>query len=74
MTQQIITEQIKRAADAIHGANAILIGAGAGMGVDSGLPDFRGNEGFWNAYPPFRGKSFAEMANPQWFERDPALA
>ena len=21
--------------------------AGAGMGVDSGLPDFRGKEGFW---------------------------
>jgi NAD-dependent SIR2 family protein deacetylase len=21
----------------------------AGMGVDSGLPDFRGNEGFWRA-------------------------
>jgi len=22
------------------------------MGVDSGLPDFRGDEGFWRAYPP----------------------
>ena len=22
------------------------------MGVDSGLPDFRGREGFWRAYPP----------------------
>ena len=21
------------------------------MGVDSGLPDFRGNQGFWQAYP-----------------------
>ena len=30
--------------------NAIT--AGAGMGVDSGLPDFRGPEGFWRAYPP----------------------
>ena len=35
----------------INEAEAILITAGAGMGVDSGLPDFRGNEGFWNAYP-----------------------
>lgn len=23
--------------------------AGAGMGVDSGVPDFRGNDGFWKA-------------------------
>ena len=30
----------------INEAEAILITAGAGMGVDSGLPDFRGNEGF----------------------------
>jgi hypothetical protein len=21
------------------------------MGMDSGLPDFRGNQSFWNAYP-----------------------
>ena len=57
-------------------ATALLIGAGAGMGVDSGLPDFRGNEGFWEAYPPFAklGLSFMELANPGWFESDPALA
>ena len=36
---------IKRAAQAIAEAEAILIGAGAGMGCDSGLPDFRGPEG-----------------------------
>ncbi len=46
------------------------------MGVDSGLPDFRGNEGFWRAYPPFArlGISFVEMASPHWFEEDPRLA
>lgn len=46
------------------------------MGVDSGLPDFRGNEGFWKAYPPFRerGLSFVQVANPVWFERDPEQA
>jgi NAD-dependent SIR2 family protein deacetylase len=32
----------------------VVIGAGAGMGVDSGLPDFRGPDGFWKAYPPYR--------------------
>ena len=46
--------QYRRAAEAIRGAEALVFGAGAGMGVDSGLPDFRGPEGFWRAYPPFR--------------------
>lgn len=62
---------IEDAAAAIRDADALLIGAGAGMGVDSGLPDFRGDEGFWRAYPPFRGKSFSQMADPAWFHKDP---
>src|SRR5689334_1769793 len=62
------------AAQAIANADALLIGAGAGMGVDSGLPDFRGAEGFWKAYPPFRGRRFAELSTPHWFKTDPALA
>lgn len=65
-----------RAAELIRDAKTIFIGAGAGMGVDSGLPDFRGDEGFWRAYPPYRhlGLAFVELANPAWFERDPRLA
>lgn len=57
-------------------AESILIGAGAGMGVDSGLPDFRGKEGFWRSYPPLAdlGLQFEEMANPRWFHEDPTLA
>lgn len=43
--------QIKLAAKMIGDANALIIAAGAGMGVDSGLPDFRGRDGFWKAYP-----------------------
>ena len=64
------------AAAAISTADALLITAGAGMGVDSGLPDFRGDRGFWKAYPPFErlGVSFVDMANPTWFVRDPELA
>lgn len=46
------------------------------MGVDSGLPDFRGNQGFWRAYPPLKelGLSFYDMANPSWFADDPPRA
>ena len=71
-----MTEGLDRAADAIANATALVVAAGAGMGVDSGLPDFRGDQGFWRAYPPFRrlGLSFMDLANPRWFDRDPALA
>ena len=66
----------QQAADIIKAADALLITAGAGIGVDSGLPDFRGTEGFWKAYPPIAklGIRFEEMANPYWFEHDPQLA
>lgn len=67
---------IQHAAETIRSADALLITAGAGMGVDSGLPDFRGNEGFWKAYPVVArlGLSFAELANPLWFKNNPELA
>lgn len=67
---------IEKAAAIIHTSDALLITAGAGMGVDSGLPDFRGPEGFWRAYPPYRqlGLRFEELADPSWFSSDPHLA
>jgi NAD-dependent SIR2 family protein deacetylase len=71
---QSLDDAISSAAEAISRAETLLIGAGAGMGVDSGLPDFRGHEGFWKAYPPFRGKSFAQLSTPHWFRTDPELA
>lgn len=68
--------QIQQAAAWIAAADALFIGTGAGMGVDSGLPDFRGSEGFWRAYPAYakRGLRFEELANPRWFANDPTLA
>jgi len=62
-----LTSEIARAAELI---------AGAGMGVDSGLPDFRGKEGFWNAYPAFRsaGMEFYDIASPAAFESLPKQA
>jgi NAD-dependent SIR2 family protein deacetylase len=71
-----IDEKVRQAAVAINAADALLVTAGAGMGVDSGLPDFRGAQGFWRAYPVIAklGLSFEEMANPEWFQKDPHLA
>lgn len=66
---------IEAAARIIREAEVFIITAGAGMGVDSGLPDFRGDRGFWQAYPPYArlGVSFVDCANPQHFERDPSF-
>ncbi|HIJ81092.1 MAG TPA: NAD-dependent deacetylase [Desulfuromonadales bacterium] len=66
---------LRTAAQIISQAEVFVITAGAGMGVDSGLPDFRGDRGFWNAYPAYSrlGLSFVDCANPQHFERDPAF-
>ena len=69
-------KKFAQAAERIAAASGLLITAGAGMGVDSGLADFRGPEGFWRAYPPLRqsGIRFEEIANPQAFVHDPELA
>ncbi len=67
---------IFQAAEAIAGADTLLITAGAGIGVDSGLPDFRGNQGFWNLHPAYAKQrmTFADLANPIWFECHPERA
>lgn len=63
------------AARVIKESKALVVTAGAGMGVDSGLPDFRGVKGFWNAYPMYErlGINFVEAANPVHFATDSAF-
>ncbi|MDR2881008.1 MAG: NAD-dependent deacetylase [Azoarcus sp.] len=70
------TSLLARCAERIAQSSGLIIAAGAGMGVDSGLPDFRGPEGFWHAYPHLRqaGLRFEEIANPRAFIREPGLA
>ena len=65
-------DPIQYAASLIRDADGLLITAGAGMGVDSGLPDFRGDSGFWKAYPALAksGISFTSIANPEAFWRN----
>ncbi len=72
MTNKVLNQ----AAEAISSADCLLIIAGAGMGVDSGLPDFRGNQGFWKAHPAFKKEklSFQDLANPCWFFDNPQRA
>jgi NAD-dependent SIR2 family protein deacetylase len=71
-----VEAKLEKAASWLRDADGLLITAGAGMGVDSGLPDFRGAEGFWRAYPALKHHrmSFEDMANPSAFARFPTLA
>jgi NAD-dependent SIR2 family protein deacetylase len=72
----IANADFARAADLIAQADTLIVAAGAGMGVDSGLPDFRGNEGFWRAYPALRqaGMAFTSIASPAAFRERPERA
>ena len=60
---------VERAASLIEQADALIVAAGAGMGVDSGLPVFRGKDGFWRAYPALRAAQidFYNIASPSAF-------
>ena len=66
----------QHAAELVEQADLLVIAAGAGMGVDSGLPDFRGREGFWRAYPALAqaGIDFHAAANPARFAVAPRQA
>ena len=73
---QLSPIEIKHIQTLFSKADSLIISAGAGMGVDSGLPDFRGNQGMWRAYPEL-GKQridFTEIANPAAFKFQPNLA
>lgn len=75
-TEEELQQRYAQAARLIDEADSLIIAAGAGMGVDSGLPDFRGTQGFWQAYPAL-GKSgirFERIASPDTFCADPMLA
>ena len=72
----LIAAAADHAAALLDQADALIVAAGAGMGVDSGLPDFRGNEGFWRAYPALAQAQldFASVASPAAFRAMPELA
>lgn len=70
------TDDLHHAAELLLQADALIVGAGAGMGVDSGLPDFRGTAGFWKAYPALAKEQidFTRIACPDAFHTHPARA
>ena len=71
-----LEDKLAQAAQLIHNAQALIIAAGAGMGVDSGLPDFRSNNGFWRTYPALAQSRlrFEEAATAGHFIQHPERA
>jgi len=71
-----LENNIKKAAKLLKQADGLFIGAGAGMGVDSGLPDYRGDHGFWKEYPALSQAriNLVDIANPDALLANPALA
>jgi NAD-dependent deacetylase len=60
---EIPSELIKLLADSKH----IVVLTGAGVSAESGMPTFRGEDGFWRKY------NAMDLATPEAFERDPKL-
>ena len=68
--------QYNEALDLIKSKSFLLITAGAGMGVDSGLPDFRGKQGFWTKSTLMQNStmSYRDLARPKLFRNLPSRA
>jgi NAD-dependent SIR2 family protein deacetylase len=63
-----------RAAQYVRNAEVVLVAAGAGMGVDAGIPDYYG--GIHHAHPRLAemGLSVYDLSNHSLFKHNPALA
>ena len=61
----MVSDELRRAADAVSVARSLTVLTGAGVSAASGIPTFRGNDGLWR-------KARAEtLATPEAFENDP---
>lgn len=58
-------EQINRVVERLKSARKIFFITGAGVSAESGVPTFRGKDGWWRNYNP------VELASPEGFARDP---
>ncbi|KOY86090.1 hypothetical protein AD998_07975 [bacterium 336/3] len=55
-------------------SEALVISTGAGMGIDAGLADYRGNGGQWGQVETETGQSIFETVNPQAFIENPTFS
>lgn len=76
MDDKRLRERIKNAKSYIQDAECLLIVAGAGMGIDSGLPDYRGSNGLWNTWHPSKqyNMTYEKLSTHEMFETNIELA
>ena len=65
--------KLRKAAQALLKNQALFITSGSGMGVDSGLPYFRGTQGLWAHYPIFKKEkiTFDDFVQYDFFKYNP---
>ena len=78
LVADVIEEEVARAARVLKDASAVFVATGAGMSVDSGLPDYRGEGGVWSSdarAEALYGVSTDDRARAgSWFQKDPTAA
>ncbi|CAE7176797.1 NAD-dependent protein deacylase [Symbiodinium microadriaticum] len=67
-----VSAAVEAAAEAVASCDALIFTAGAGMGVDCGLPDFRGSSGLFKDRDV--AMTYEEMSDDKWFAEDPLFA
>lgn len=63
-TTDRLNDALATTAEWLRKADSLLVTAQAGMGVDSGLPDFRGADCFWCAYPALHAEGVHFEVSP----------
>jgi len=76
MNDKILKENIKKSKFYIKDCECLLIVAGAGMGIDSGLPDYRGPNGLWNTWHPSKtyNMTYDKLSTHEMFKDNISLA
>lgn len=54
LMSEVLIRKIKQVAEVIAGSSPVIALTGAGISVESGIPDFRGGNGLWSKYDPAR--------------------